>query len=366
MRGSISFFICVFISLFLLSDVSARRSHFTQEQKSQLTKVTDIYVKVLALTERGRGDTAPLLALISRRLQEMGYTIITDRKQPHDVEFRVKCEERKKGTRTTTSGGDNDHIDNPARLWKGPACIMGYYLEGRDTGWHKEVRTDFENADAAAKAANIKKTGAYALDQLRLKLENYDFPIKLAAEWGQDFRLLALLKDAKTPKKKKLMILSVMTTLQSHDALPYLQDILQDKEMTLDAISAVITTGSDGIPLLSEIFNNPQEPSNVRAAAAEGLGKIGAATGDPNITPPILNYLEVNLPTMKTSADIDFPVLTEVVWSLGKLRSEDSIPPIRKLEEIVWLIYDNSDQMKELRDAVNWTVKQIDMDGQIQ
>ena len=136
--------------------------------------------------------------------------------------------------------------------------------------------------------------------------------------------------------------------------------------MTLDAISALVATGSDGIPLLSEIFNNPQEPSTVRAAAAEGLGKIGAATGNPKITPPILHYLEVNLPTIKTSTDIDFSVLTEVVWGLGKLRSEDSIPPMRKLEKKVWLIYDNSDEMKELRDAVNWTVKQIDMDGQIQ
>jgi hypothetical protein len=69
---------------------------------------------------------------------------------------------------------------------------------------------------------------------------------------------------------------------------------------------------------------------------------------------------------MKTSSDIDFPVLTEVVWSLGKLRNENSIPPIRELEEKVWLIYDTSEEMTELRDATNWTVKMVDMDGQIQ
>ncbi len=68
---------------------------------------------------------------------------------------------------------------------------------------------------------------------------------------------------------------------------------------------------------------------------------------------------------METSSDIDFPVLIEVVWSLGKLRNEDSIAPMRELEEKVWLIYDTSKEMEELRDATNWTIKMVDMDGQI-
>jgi len=89
-------------------------------------------------------------------------------------------------------------------------------------------------------------------------------------------------------------------------------------------------------------------------------------TGDPSITPPILNYLVNNLKQMETSTDINFPILTEVVWSLGRLRTEASIPPVTELEEKVWLIYDTSKEMKELRDAVNWTIKQIDLDGQIQ
>jgi len=38
-----------------------------------------------------------------------------------------------------------------------------------------------------------------------------------------------------------------------------------------------------------------------------------------------------------------------VVWGLGKLRDGKSIGPLRKLEEKVWLIYDTSKQMSELR-----------------
>ncbi|MCA9473267.1 MAG: HEAT repeat domain-containing protein [Nitrospirales bacterium] len=365
-RGISLVLIGFFLTFFCITDVSARRNYFTEEQKSELVKANAIYVNVLALTERGRGDGTPIVSLVSDRLKQLGYAIVTDRKEPHDVEFRVKCEERKKGGGTTRAGGDADHPDNPARLWKGPACLFAYYLNGEDSGWQKEVRTDFEDADAAAKAANAKKSGPYALSQLTKKLKEYDFPVKLAAEWGQDYRLLALLDDPSTPKNRKVTVLSVMTNLQSHKALPYLKDILKDKDLALDGIAAVTTTGSDGIPLLTEIFNDSKEESNIRAAAAKGLGKIGAATGNPSITPPILDYLINNLKQMETSKDIDFPVLTEVVWSLGRLRNEKSIAPMRELEKRVWLIYDTSNEMTELRDAVNWTVKQIDMDGQIQ
>jgi hypothetical protein len=80
----------------------------------------------------------------------------------------------------------------------------------------------------------------------------------------------------------------------------------------------------------------------------------------------MLDYLRESLKQLKTSTDIDFPVLTEVVWSLGKLRNEKSIGPINELQGKIWLIYDTSKEMAALRDATNWTYKQIDMDWQVQ
>ena len=365
MKGWVFLFIGALFIVFCASEGLARRTHFTPEQKAQLEKAQTVYVKVLALTERGRGEAAPLVEVVQRRLKEVGYTLVSDRKQPHDVEFRVKCEERKKWVGTTRSGGDAELADAPARLWKGPACLFAYYLKGRDLGWYKEVRADFEDAIQAAKKAQAKKSGDYALSQLKIKLEEYDFPVMLTAEWGQDERLLKLLNNPKTSKQRKLKILSVMTSIKSHEALPHLKEIIKDKSMTKDGIAALTATGSDAIPLLVELFNTAPD-SFTRAAAAKGLGTIGASTGDPAITPPLLHYLETNLQKMESSQDIDFPVLTEVVWSLGKLRNEQSIPPIRELEKNVWLIYDTSKEMETLREATNWTVKQVDLDGQIQ
>ena len=365
MKKMICGLLFVFFALSSTSEGLARRIHFTPEQKAQLAKVQTVFIRMLALTERGRGDAAPLEEVVKRRMEEMEYIIVTDRKSPHDVEFRVKCEERKKWAGTTRSGGDAELTDAPARLWKGPACLFAYYLNGRDLGWYKEVRTDFEDAMAAAKEAQVKKSGEYALSQLKIKLEEYDFPVMITAEWGQDDRLLKLLDDPQTAKQRKLTILQVMTGISSHESLPHLKEIIKDPALSEEGIAAMTATGSDAIPYLTELFNT-SEDQKIRAAAAKGLGNIGATTGDPAITPPLLEYLKENLKHMKSSKDIDFPVLTEVVWSLGKLRNEDSIAPITELQEKIWLIFDTSAEMKTLRDATNWTFKQIDLDGQIQ
>ncbi|MDH5429540.1 MAG: HEAT repeat domain-containing protein [Nitrospirota bacterium] len=349
----------------MASEGLARRTHFTPEQKDQLQAIHTVWVKVLALTERGKGDGQAIQEIIQERLTAVGYQVVTSREEPSDVMLMVKCEEQKKWAGTTRQGGDADHTDAPARLWKGPACLFTYLLGGRDLGWQKEARTDFADAVSAAKAANAPKSGPYALTQLAQRLQTFDFPAMLAAEWGHDTRLFTLLKDPKTTTARKLKILSLLPEMQSHETLPQLKEFIQDKELAKPAIIALASSGSEAIPLLTEVFKTHQD-STVRAAAAKGLGEIGSHTGDPTITPPILDYLVQSLQHMKTSADIDFPVLSEVVWSLGKLRNENSIPPLRELEKKVWLIYDTSKEMEELREATNWTIKMVDMDGQIQ
>ncbi len=342
----------------------ARRIHLTPEQKTQLENVQTVLVEVLALTEKGTHDPSPLVATVKARLEDMGYTVTTDPSQPHDVEVKVKCEEQKTVTGTSPTGGDVDLADAPNRLWKGPACLLTYFLQHNDLQWKKEVRTTFADARKAAQQAQVDDAGTYAMDQLNQRLSEYDFPVLLSAEWGQIDRLLKLLDNPNTPKLRKVKILSVLSDVHAEEALPQLTKLLESTDLQQETINALSGAGADSIPVLIDLFQTSRQ-SSIRAEAAKALGHIAAKTGDPRPIPPLVQYVSSLLPQLKTSEDIDFPVLTEVVWAIGKQRWEGSLKPIRELQQKIWVIFDNSKEMAELREATSWTYKQIDLDGHL-
>jgi len=355
----------VFFSLCLSGSWSeARRIHLTPEQQTQLAKANTILLNVLALTEKGPVDNSPLLKTITARLEDLNYTVITDSAQPHDIEFKVKCEERKTWTGTSATGGDVELADAPDRLWKGPACLLTYRLHHRDLDWKKEIHTSFSDAVQAAQEAKVANSGHYAMSQLNQRLAEYDFPILLSAEWGQIDRLLMLLDRPTTPKLRKVTILSVLSDLHAEEALPKLQQLLESTDLQQETINALAGAGIHSIPLLIDFFETSTQ-SPIRAEAAKALGKLAARTGDPSTIPPLVRYVSSILPQLKTSENIDFLVLTEVVWAIGKLRWEPSLKPIGQLQEKIWLIFDTSKKMADLREATSWTYKQIDLDGHI-
>ena len=356
--------ICAICSVSIVLISSARRTYFTPEQKQHLQKAQTVFVNVLALTEKGRADSGQLQAFVSQRLQEADFSVVLDRKQAHDVEFKVKCEERKTWTGTTAEGGDAELLDAPSRLWKGPACLLTYSLRGQNLGWYKEVRTSFPDAMEAAEAAGANDAGTYALTELAERLKQYDFPVLLAAEWGQPDRLIKLLDAPDTPKIRKLFILSTLSAIEAETALPHLTKLMQDKDLAQEAVEALTGVGEDSIPLLTDLFQSSTQPE-IQAAAAKALGDVAGSSGNPTAIPPLLEYLKTALKNLNSSADINFPVLIEVVWSLGKLRDENSLEPMDELNQRVWLIRDNSKEMAALREAANWTYKQLDLDGHV-
>ncbi len=355
----LGFFVCLSPSA-----TEARRIYLTPEQQSQLANANSVLVRALALTEKGPADSTGLIQTMTTRLEELNYTVITDPSQPHDIELHVKCEERKTWTGTSATGGDVDLADAPDRLWKGPACLLTYRLEHRDLDWKKEVRTSFPDASEAAKNAQGTNPGQYAIKQLNQRLAEYEFPIYLSAEWGQVDRLLKLLDHPKTTTLRKAKILSVLSDLHAEEALPKLTQLLESTDLQQETINALAGAGIDSIPLLIDFFQTSNE-SRIRAEAAKSLGNIAAKTGDPRPIPPLVQYVSTVLSTLKTSEDIDFPLLTEVVWAIGKSRWEASFKPIKKLQEKVWLIFDNSKEMATLREATSWTYKQLDLDGHV-
>ncbi|MEC4890903.1 MAG: HEAT repeat domain-containing protein [Nitrospira sp.] len=334
------------------SEAGAYREYFTAEQKAQLDKIQTILVEAIALTDTGATDAGPLSSVVVRRLSELGYTMVQDGTKPHDVVFRVKCEQRKTWEGTASAGGDNDLPDAPSRLWKGPACQLTYVLGGMKIKWQKEVRTDFEDASAAAQAAHAGDAGTFAMARLKEALEKYEFPLLLAAEWGHPERLLKVLDAADTSVPRKVRIISLLGEMQADEALPKLKQALQDRDLAKQALMAMGNLGREGIPLLVEMMNTAPQVE-IQAAAAKGLGQLGGIHGDASVVLPLLARLQ--------DPKTDWPVLIEVAWALGKIPDKRSIQPLYDLDKKLQAIRDPDNlQLKKLKEAVFWSIKQCD------
>lgn len=330
----------------------AYRDYLTAEQKARLDKIQTVLVDAIALTDKGTLDAGPIAEIAARRIGELGYSVTRDAGKPHDAVFRVKCEQRKTWEGTTAAGGDADLPDAPSRLWKGPACQLTYQLGEMRMKWQKEVRTDFEDAVSAAQVANAGEPGAYAMTKLRDKLEQYDFPVLLSAEWGHPERLLKLLEAADTPQMRKVRIISLLGEMQADEALPKLKEVLKDRDLAKQAAVALGNLGREGIPLLVDLLKNAPQVE-LRAAAAKGLGQLGGTHGDATVVPPLLEVLK--------KPDTDWAVLTEVAWSLGKIPDKRSIDPLYDLDRKLQAIRDPDNQaLKKLKEAVFWAIKQCD------
>jgi hypothetical protein len=330
----------------------AFREAFSPEQREQLAKVQTVLVEVLALTDSGSANAGPVVELVAQRLSDLGYTVVTDQSKPHDVVFRVKCEQRKTWEGTTTMGSDAELPDSPSRLWKGPACQLNYFLGGTKIKWQREVRTDFDDAGKAAEAAKAGEPGAYAMAKLKEQLERYDFPLLLAAEWGHPDRLTKLLDDRGTGELRKLKAIALLGEMLSDKALPKLKEALKDKNLSKQAAVSLGNIGKDGIPILIDMLKNAGDPE-LQAAAAKGLGQIGALHGDPVIVDPLLQMLE--------QPGVERIVLIEIAWSLGKLPDKRSIGPLERTQARLLKARDPDDPVwRKLFEAVEWARKQCD------
>lgn len=340
--------------LLLFGDSSwARREALTAEQKSQMEKIDRVLITVLALSDKGAVDAGPLVEVVANRMKEFGYTPVTDPSQPYDAELKIKCEQKKTWEGTTTMGSDADLPDAPSRIWKGPACQLGYILNGKKMGWRKEVRTDFDDAQAAATLAKAGDPTAFVMAKLQARLQEYDFPALITAEWGQETRLFRLYDDPKTPVARKVKLVGLFGDLFSVKAIPRLLDGLNGPDRSIAKASALALGNigqKDTIPVLIKTMKSGAP--DLRAPAAKALGIVGALHGDFTIVDPLLETLNTE----------DVAVKTEVAWALGKLPDMRAYEPLFALQKSLYHVHENDadPNLVKLKEAVNWSIKQID------
>ena len=351
MRISLSWLISLVLlgTWYVAPHVSAERILFNPQQKAQLQRVETIFVKTVALTEKGLIDPALIETAAADRLTATGFTVITAESKPHDVVLKVRCDERKPWAGIRKSDGEIQQPGAPSRNWKGPACRLSYFFDGQKGPWQYEIRTTFDNAWEAAKAGGHDDAGQFALQHLSQALRDSDFPLDLAAEWKQAERLSSLLTDPKTDKATKLKILSLAGHMPGDTMLQALQLIRTEAEFAAPATVALGYMGEPAIPTLMELLSDPSV--EIQAAAAQALGEIGAHSGNIEILPPLLAKME--------APDVHLRVQTEIVRAIGKTPDLRSLEPLEQFALKVWTARSNDPLMQELREAVDWSLWQI-------
>jgi len=270
------------------------------------------------------------------------------------VVVKVKCEERKTRTGPSTYGGDADSLYSPSRAWKGPACQITFGLNGKQFAWRKEVRTDFEDSIAAAKNLNIPSSGEYALTELSKKLEQDDFPLLLTAEWGQAERLIQLMERPEIDQSLKLKIIPLLGSTSESSVLPTLTEALSDPVLAPKAAIALGQQGEQAEEILVALLQTAKT-QELKVSAVKGLGEIATYSSKTSVFTHLVTALH------KPGTEI--PVKTEIVRALGKLADHRAVPILEELNRQAWTDPSHSPEMQELREALSWSLWQLNPDA---
>jgi hypothetical protein len=314
-----------------------------------LEQIQEVWIEALALTERGLQDSTAIHQAVSERLAQAGFTPVPDGNRPHDITVRVKCEERKSRTGPSKHRKGGHPLSTASRLWKGPACAISYRHQGEPALWSWEVRTSFEDPREAAKSAGAPNSGMYALQELQTQLAQDDFPLYLAAEWGQTDRLIHLFQQAKDHLDRRRLILQLLGPLTSPGALSTIEEATKNPELVMTAISALGDQGEVAIPTIAKILDTPGN-ADQQLAALQALGEIATHSATPALYDLFIQQLQSQDPRMQTIA----------VRGLGALGDLRATTPIETLNIQAWSNPSTHADMQALREALNESLYSLD------
>ena len=133
--------------------------------------------------------------------------------------------------------------------------------------------------------------------------------------------------------------------------LAALQQTMADPGLAPEATKAMGFMGKASAPFLLSLLKT-SDSVEIKASAAEALGEIGSHSGDISILPTLL--------AMMDAPQIDLQIQTEIVKAIGKIPDYQSIEPLKKLGLKAWTSQSPDPLMQELREAIDWSLWQID------
>ena len=290
-----------------------------------LKKAQTVFIQVTAGSLAGTIETTPLIETVVHRMNELGYSSITQPSRPYDVKVEFSCFAGEQPT--VLKGQPENSRSRFLPQASGPPCHFRYVYMGKEMAWQRIDRIVFTLGVQTAKRIQEDTVTRNPMELFQRYLEGYDFPLLLTAEWGQSDRLIKYLKSPDTDPVRKKRVLSLLGEIRSSEAIPCLIMFLEEEDFRQPAVLALGHFGADVRPPLIQLLRYARR-SDVKAAAANSLGRIGATTGDWSLAPLFVEMLE--------DPTLDITVQIELVWALGKNHDRVALPLLEKLYDRVW------------------------------
>jgi len=326
---------------------------YSRVPPSGLSEAFRVEVRVELKPPLSSTSITSIADVVKARLARIGYDVVfPQEKIQTDLVLYVTCE---KSTIQQTPSSAFSHSGSAVTGKRvPPPCRLAYAFRGNLIPWKKVDRFIYAEGVSAMDSLWTGLGPLEGVHLIRQFLDHYDFPILLAAEWGHSHRLFQVLNNTKTPLNQKNLIMTLLGEVQEPKAFPVLVDKLQDSKLAKVAARALGCYALRGRPYLLNVLQHREDPL-LQTAAASGLGKIAAATGDSQPTPLFLELV--------TDPTVDIRVKTALVWALGKAPDFRAYPTLAELEQTLWLDHSNNPQVQRFREAVSWTIREVKQGG---
>lgn len=318
-----------------------------------LSEVSRVEVRVSLEPPMNSTHIIAIADIVKTRLERLGYNVVLPKtKAQEDLVLHVTCDADTTQQKPSSTLSDSESIVREKAV--SPPCRLAYAYKGDLIPWIKVDRFIYVEGVSAMDSFGASMGTLEGTHLIRQFLGHYDFPILLAAEWGHVHRLFQVLNKPATPLKQKNLILTLLGEIQDPRAFTVLVDKLRDSKLAKVAARALGCYALRGRPYLLKVLQKRADPQ-LQTAAAAGLGKIAAATGDSQPTPLFLELV--------TDPTVDVQVKTALVWALGKAPDFRAYPTLAELEQSLWLDHSNNPQLQRFREAVSWSIREVKQGG---
>ncbi len=294
-----------------------------------------------------------IIDTLQPRLETLGYHVeFAPRHSADGLWLQVDCQAIPEKIRSRLPDTFTRPSSKAPRL--GPPCQIAYTYQQEVIPWKNVDRLIYSESVSTMQKIAQRARPLQPQECVEQFFSLYDFPVLLAAEWGHVDRLLHVLNRPDTPVPRQRLVLTLLGETQVARGYPVLVEKLQDVHVAGEAAEALGFFGLRAQPHLLPVVQDRSDPL-LQVAAAKGLGRIAAATGNSQQTPLYLK--------MVADSTIDIRVRTQLAWALGKAPDMRAYPTLLHLEKDIWANYSQDPQLQEFREAVDWSIREVKQGG---